>query len=387
MQIRHLIDGRAVESKDYFPTVNPATQEVLAEVARGTSTEVDAAVAAAKAAFPRWAATPAPERAALLRKLGDLITSNVGEIAQTETRDTGQPISQTAKQLVPRSADNFHYFAEMCVRVDGHTYPTPTHLNYTLVPPRRGVRAGVAVERAVHDLHLEGRARAGVRQYGGAEDERIVAAHRRPPRGTGARGRDPARRAQRRPRLRRGGRGGAVPAPGRPRDLVHGLDAHRQPHRQDRRPQEILDGARRQEPLRGVRRRESRACAGCGLVHDFFHQRRALHRGLPHPGAAVDLCGLRREVRGPRAADQGGRSSRRQDHHRPHDKPRAPRQGAPLHRTGPEGGRDPAVRRPGSAGSRGRRCARGISSGPRYLPTWTTGCASRRRRSSARSPA
>ena len=135
MQIRHLIDGRAVESKDYFPTVNPATQEVLAEVARGTSTEVDAAVAAAKAAFPRWAATSAPERAALLRKLGDLITSNVGEIAQTETRDTGQPISQTAKQLVPRSADNFHYFAEMCVRVDGHTYPTPTHLNYTLYHP------------------------------------------------------------------------------------------------------------------------------------------------------------------------------------------------------------------------------------------------------------
>ena len=44
-------------------------------------------------------------------------------------------IAQTAKQLVPRAADNFHYFAEMCVRVDGHTYPTPTHLNYTLFHP------------------------------------------------------------------------------------------------------------------------------------------------------------------------------------------------------------------------------------------------------------
>ena len=135
MQIRHLIDGKPVGSKDYFPTVNPATQEVLAEVARGGPLEVDAAVAAAKAALPRWAATPAAERAALLRKLGDLITRHVGEIAQTETRDTGQPIAQTAKQLVPRSADNFHYFAEMCVRVDGHTYPTPTHLNYTLYHP------------------------------------------------------------------------------------------------------------------------------------------------------------------------------------------------------------------------------------------------------------
>ena len=36
---------------------------------------------------------------------------------------------------MPRAADNFHYFAEMCTRVDGHTYPTPTHLNYTLFHP------------------------------------------------------------------------------------------------------------------------------------------------------------------------------------------------------------------------------------------------------------
>jgi 5-carboxymethyl-2-hydroxymuconic-semialdehyde dehydrogenase len=135
MRIHHLIGGAAVESAEYFPTLNPATQEVLAEVARGGSKEIDSAVAAAKAAFPRWAARPAPERAGLLRKLGDLIAKHVPEIAQTETRDTGQPIAQTAKQLVPRSADNFYYFAEMCVRVDGHTYPTPTHLNYTLFHP------------------------------------------------------------------------------------------------------------------------------------------------------------------------------------------------------------------------------------------------------------
>jgi 5-carboxymethyl-2-hydroxymuconic-semialdehyde dehydrogenase len=135
MQIQHLIDGASVTSADYFPTVNPATQEVLAEVARGGAKEIDAAVAAAKAAFPRWAGKPAPERAALLRKLGCLIAQNVPDIARTETLDTGQPIAQTAKQLVPRSADNFYYFAEMCVRVDGHTYPTPTHLNYTLFHP------------------------------------------------------------------------------------------------------------------------------------------------------------------------------------------------------------------------------------------------------------
>jgi 5-carboxymethyl-2-hydroxymuconic-semialdehyde dehydrogenase len=135
MHIEHLINGAAVPSKDYFETIDPATQEVLAEVARGGEGEVDAAVSAAKAAFPAWAAKPAVERALLLRRLGDLIAKHVPQIARTETKDTGQVIAQTAKQLVPRSADNFYYFAEMCVRVDGHTYPTPTHLNYTLFHP------------------------------------------------------------------------------------------------------------------------------------------------------------------------------------------------------------------------------------------------------------
>ena len=96
---------------------------------------VDAAVAAGKAAFPAWAGLAATERARLVRKLGELIAQHVPEIAQTETNDTGQVIAQTGKQLVPRAADNFSYFAEMCTRVDGHTYPTPTHLNYTLFHP------------------------------------------------------------------------------------------------------------------------------------------------------------------------------------------------------------------------------------------------------------
>ena len=135
MRIDHLINGKAVTSRDYFQTVNPATQEVLAEVASGGEAEVQAAVAAAKAAFPKWAATPAPQRAKLIRKLGDLIAAHVPEIALIETNDCGQVIAQTGKQLVPRAADNFYYFAEMCTRVDGHTYPTETHLNYTLFHP------------------------------------------------------------------------------------------------------------------------------------------------------------------------------------------------------------------------------------------------------------
>ena len=130
MQIQHLIGGSAVASKEYFQTVNPATQAVLAEVARGGEQEVNAAVRAAKEAFPKWAGLPAADRAKLVRKLGDLIAAHVPELARTETLDTGQVIAQTGKQLVPRAADNFYYFAEMCVRVDGHTYP-PHHISIT----------------------------------------------------------------------------------------------------------------------------------------------------------------------------------------------------------------------------------------------------------------
>ena len=135
MNIDHLINGQRVASQDYFDNINPATQDVIGQVARGGVDEVNAAVAAAKAAFPGWANTPAAERAKVMRKLGELITRHVPEIAQTETNDCGQVIAQTGKQLVPRASDNFTYFAEMCTRVDGHTYPTPTHLNYTLFHP------------------------------------------------------------------------------------------------------------------------------------------------------------------------------------------------------------------------------------------------------------
>jgi 5-carboxymethyl-2-hydroxymuconic-semialdehyde dehydrogenase len=135
MQINHLINGKSVASATTFDTINPATQQVLAQVAAGGEAEVNAAVAAARAAFPAWAATPATERAKIMRKLGDLVAAHVPEIASTETNDCGQVIAQTGKQLIPRAADNFYYFAEMCTRVDGHTYPTPTHLNYTLFHP------------------------------------------------------------------------------------------------------------------------------------------------------------------------------------------------------------------------------------------------------------
>ena len=134
--IKHWINGREVESKDTFINYNPATGEAIGEVASGGAEEVAQAVAAAKAAFPKWANTPAKERARLMRKLGELIEQNVPHLAELETLDTGLPIHQTKNVLIPRASHNFDFFAEVCTRMDGHTYPVDDQmLNYTLYQP------------------------------------------------------------------------------------------------------------------------------------------------------------------------------------------------------------------------------------------------------------
>ncbi|WP_201606594.1 5-carboxymethyl-2-hydroxymuconate semialdehyde dehydrogenase [Psychrobacter immobilis] len=134
--IKHIINGQHVESEDVFESINPATGKVIAEVASGGQKEVDSAVAAAKAAFPAWSTMPAKERSKIMHNVGDLITKHVPELAEMETNDCGQVISQTLKSLIPRSANNFHYFAEIAEHMHGESYDSDTgHLNYTMQKP------------------------------------------------------------------------------------------------------------------------------------------------------------------------------------------------------------------------------------------------------------
>jgi len=134
--IKHLIDGRDVESKKTFENLNPATGDVIAEVAAGGKEEIDAAVQAAKRAFPAWAGLPTRERSRIMRRFGDLIAQEVQELAELETDDTGLPLHQTRHTLIPRATDNFHFFAEVAARMDGKAYPVDrSMLNYTLLQP------------------------------------------------------------------------------------------------------------------------------------------------------------------------------------------------------------------------------------------------------------
>ncbi|WP_328382385.1 aldehyde dehydrogenase family protein [Micromonospora zamorensis] len=120
----HWIGGETVAgSAGTLPVVNPATGEVVAETPAGTADDVDSAVAAARAAFPAWAATTPQHRADVLRRLGAGLAARTEEIAQAITAEMGSPIgmSRTAQVAFPAAvvesvaglADDFAWTEEV----------------------------------------------------------------------------------------------------------------------------------------------------------------------------------------------------------------------------------------------------------------------------------
>ena len=112
----HWIDGRAVAvDGPVIEVVNPASGAVVAAVPEGTAADVDRAVAAAKSAFPGWAATPPVERAAVLRRMAAVLGARGTEIATAMTLEMGAPIAFTrevALGLPPMSIEAFAKVAE-----------------------------------------------------------------------------------------------------------------------------------------------------------------------------------------------------------------------------------------------------------------------------------
>ena len=105
------IDGEFVDGKDTFKTVNPASEEVLAEVALGAPEDVDRAVAAARHAFGPWSALPGSERAKYLFRIARIIQERSRELAVLESLDNGKPIRESRDVDLPLVAAHFFYYA------------------------------------------------------------------------------------------------------------------------------------------------------------------------------------------------------------------------------------------------------------------------------------
>ena len=125
------IDGNWKSSSKTFPVVNPANQELLAEVADATPTEMSEAINAASIAFKVWKKTTAYRRRELLKEWHRLIIENVDDLARLLTLEQGKPLTEARGEIL-YGASMIDWYADEAVRVYGETFPSP-------VPSRRSL--------------------------------------------------------------------------------------------------------------------------------------------------------------------------------------------------------------------------------------------------------
>jgi aldehyde dehydrogenase (NAD+) len=135
-----LIDGQWIDGSKKFNTINPATEEVLTEIAEASATDVDRAVEAARRAFEDrngpWRKLSASERGRLIWKLADLVEKNIDELAELETLDNGKPIFESRYVDMPMVIDVLRYYAGLATKIHGETVNTfETAFTYTLREP------------------------------------------------------------------------------------------------------------------------------------------------------------------------------------------------------------------------------------------------------------
>jgi aminomuconate-semialdehyde/2-hydroxymuconate-6-semialdehyde dehydrogenase len=138
---RHFINGQRVASAETYTNTSPIDGSFLGEISLGGQAEVDAAVAAARAAFPAWAKLGPQGRGALLHKLADLIEENNETLSQLETMDNGALLRSHRRGVMPRVAMNIRFFADWAMNDLRHEpFETRGHTNNVSWDP-----SGVAV--------------------------------------------------------------------------------------------------------------------------------------------------------------------------------------------------------------------------------------------------
>jgi aminomuconate-semialdehyde/2-hydroxymuconate-6-semialdehyde dehydrogenase len=136
-RFRHFIDGTPADGAGggSLPVFEPATARAYAEVADGTATDVEHAVAAASAAAPAWAELANSTRARWLEALAAALEARTDDFAHAEARDGGKPFALARDIEVPRAVANLRFFAHAATQFASESHHGEAGLNYTLRPP------------------------------------------------------------------------------------------------------------------------------------------------------------------------------------------------------------------------------------------------------------
>src|SRR5215211_4486930 len=126
--------GRCERIASVIQVIEPATENVMAEVPRAGVEETDAAVARAKGAFPAWRAIAPGDRSALLHRLADALGESQDELATLEARNAGKPIGD-ARGEMEMVAQTFRYYAAAPERLLGQTIPVAGGVDMTFREP------------------------------------------------------------------------------------------------------------------------------------------------------------------------------------------------------------------------------------------------------------
>ena len=138
VRLKNYINGKLVEPLlgKYIDCINPATAEIFTQLPGSTQPDVNAAVEAAKGAFPKWSVTAVEDRFKILNRIADLIDENHTALALAETTDNGKPLWLSTKVDIPRASANFRFFATAIMHFASESHAMEDKaINYTLRKP------------------------------------------------------------------------------------------------------------------------------------------------------------------------------------------------------------------------------------------------------------
>lgn len=136
-KILNYIDGRLFQPSNdqWLDNPEPATGTVYSQVPDSDEDDIHLAVQSAQAAFPKWAAMDAMDRATLLHRVADLIDQNLDRLVEAESRDNGKPTWLARNVDIPRCSKNIRFFANLVTGMESQSHATAGVINYTLRQP------------------------------------------------------------------------------------------------------------------------------------------------------------------------------------------------------------------------------------------------------------